>query len=190
MASVETASPPHETMEPLRRPVAGVLAGLAASIAALIAVLLIAWGHCGGGSGEDCNVELAIATLAAVPALLLVAAVLLLLSARATSRFLNRSLVVLALFVGLLPLALLSIEELWSLFVFGALLSGLVGYVVVPHKEEAPGDISHRHGLASMRRETASDSFYEALDEVFLRMEEMKGATADLRRKVDALRRR
>lgn len=177
-------------MEPLRRPIAGVLAGLAASIGALIAVLLIAWGHCGGGTGEDCDVELAVATLAAVPALLLVAVVILLLSARASSRFVNSSLVVLALFVGLLPLALLSIQELWSLFLFGALLSGLVGYVLVPYRGELPDATSRQRESGIAQNAKPSCSFYEALDQVQFWMEELKAATADLRARIDALRRR
>lgn len=176
-------------MEPLRRAAAGVLLGLAASIGALIAVLLIAWGHCGRGTGEDCDVELAVAALAVVPMLLLVAVVLLLLSSRASSRFLTNSLVVLALFVALLPLAMLSIQEWWSLFLFGALLSGLVGYVVVPYRGETPDAASRQRTSNAGEGAIQSHSPNEALDEMQFWAEQVKAKTADLHRKLHDLRR-
>jgi hypothetical protein len=138
--------------------------------------------------GEDCDVELAVASLAAVPVLLLVAVVLLLLSLRASSRFLNNSLVVLALFVGLLPLALLSGQELWSLLVFGALLSALVGYVAVPQRETFRDGASHER--RPRPKKGAAPSRYEALDEMLYWAEQVEARTADLRRGIRALRRR
>jgi hypothetical protein len=176
-------------MDASRRAVAGVLLGLATSIGAVVAVLLIAWGHC-GGSGEDCDVELAVASLAAVPVLLLVAVVLLLLSARESTRFLKNSLVVLALFVGLLPLGLLSGQEWWSLLLFGAVLSALVGYVVVPQPEAFHKDTSRRSESHAAPRATPSRSASEALEEMQFWAEQVKSKTADFRRGVHALRQR
>ena len=174
----------------MHRPVAGVLIGIAASIGALIAVLLIAWGNCGGGSGEDCDVELAVASLAAVPALLLVAAVLLLLTSRAAGRFLNDLLVVIALFVALLPLAMLSSQEWWSLLLFALLLSGLVGYVVMPHEEELPAPASRPRTPGAAQSAAPSSSFGDALEEMLYWAEEVKAKAADLSRAVHALGRR
>jgi hypothetical protein len=167
-----------------------VLAGLASSVGALIAVLLIAWGNCGGGSGEDCDVELAVASLAAVPALLLVAAVLLLLASRAATRFLNDLLVVLALFVGLLPLAMLSRQEWWSLLLFALLLSGLVVNLVVPHEEELPAPASRPRTPGAAQSAAPSNSYGEALEEMLYWAEEVKVKAADLSRAVHALGRR
>ena len=176
-------------MEPLRRAAAGVLLGLAASIGTLIAVLLIAWGHCGGGTGEDCDVQLAVASLAAVPMLLLVAAVLLLLSSRASSRFLTNSLIVLALFVALLPLAMLLTQEWWSLLVFGALLSGLVGYVILPYRGAIPDAASRQRAPNAGQKAVRTHSVYEARDEMQFWAEQVKAKTTHLRRKLRDLRR-
>lgn len=188
MSVTTTSIPADETMEPLRRAVAGVLAGLAGSIAALIAVLLIAWGHCGGGTGEDCDTELAIAALAAIPALLLAAVVLLLLSSRASSRFLNNSLVALALFVALLPLAVLASDDWWSLFLFGALLSGLVAYIVVPYSGEAPRATPRQPTLGIAQRTLSPPPYDESLRELQFWADQVKTKADDLRRKVRALR--
>ena len=177
-------------MGPSRRSVAGVLAGLATSIAALLAVLLIAWGHCDGGSGDDCDVELAVASLAVVPVLMLAAVVLLLLSSRASSWFLNNSLIVLALFVGLLPLALLSGQELWSLLLFGGLLSALVGYVVVPQRDTIQDSAPRGRESRAAQRSTPSRSTSEALEEMQFWAEQVKLKTADFGRRVHALRQR
>jgi cell division protein FtsW (lipid II flippase) len=167
-----------------------VLLGLAASIGALIAVLLISWGHCGGGSGEDCDVQVAVASLAVVPALLLVAAVLLLLSARASSTFVGTSLVVLALFVAMLPLAMLSIREWWSLIVFGALLSGLIGYIVVPYRGETREAIGPPSRDGAGLRPAPSPSPQEAFEELRFWLDEVKARTVDLHRELRNLGRR
>lgn len=177
-------------MQPLRRAAAGVLLGLAASIGALIAVLLIAWGHCGGGSEEDCDVQLAVAMLAAVPGFLLAAVVLLLLSSRAAGWFLTNSLIVLALFVALLPLGMLSIQEWWSILLFGALLSSLVGYVVVPHQTEAQEATSRQPRSAVGPSAGPSRAPEEALRELQFWAEQVRAKTADLRRKLRDLDRR
>jgi hypothetical protein len=177
-------------MNSLRRPAAGMLLGLAASIAALIAVLLISWGHCGGGSGEDCDVQVAVASLAALPALLLVAAVLLLLSARASNTFVGTSLVVLTLFVAMLPLAMLSIREWWSLVAFGALLSGLVGYIVMPQRGESREAVAPPSGSRAGRRAAPSRTPQEAFDELRFWLDEVKARTVDLRRELRNLRQR
>jgi hypothetical protein len=183
-------SPPNNTMNSLRRPAAGVLLGLAASITALIAVLLISWGHCGGGSGEDCDVQVAVASLAAVPGLLLVAAVLLLLSARASKTFVGTFLVVLTLFVAVLPLAILSIREWWSVVAFGALLSGLVGYIVAPQRGETGEAFGPRSGSGVRRRAAPSRTPEETSEELWFWLNEVKARTIDLRRELRNLGRR
>lgn len=130
--------------------------------------------------------ELAVASLAAVPLLLFVAVVLLLLTSRASGRLLNNFLVVLALFAGLLPLAMLSIAEWWSLLLFGLLLSGLVGYVLTPHDEEPSAAASRRRRSAAILGLTPY-SFQESLQEMQFWAEQVRTKTDDLRRKVREL---
>jgi len=176
-------------MSLLRRAVAGVLGGLATSIAALLAVLLIAWGRCDGASGENCDVGLAVTSLAFVP-VFFAAAVLLLFSSEASGLLLNNFLIVLALFVGLLPLALLSGQEWWSLLIFGGLLSLLVGYVIVPQRETPQQGASDRRQPHDAQRPIPSRTAGEALEEMQFWAEQVKSKTADFRRRIRALRQR
>jgi hypothetical protein len=112
------------------------------------------------------------------------------LASRAATRFLNDLLVVLALFVGLLPLAMLSRQEWWSLLLFALLLSGLVVNLVVPHEEELPAPASRPRTPGAAQSAAPSNSYGEALEEMLYWAEEVKVKAADLSRAVHALGRR
>jgi len=114
----------------LPRRLGGVLAGTALSCIAIATSLVATWLGRGEKADDNGSGVLLIAAAAAVPAFLLGATALVLLSERTSNAKITGTLTALAVFVSLVPLEIIFLRETWAVFVFSALFAVLVALVL------------------------------------------------------------
>lgn len=119
----------------LPRRLGGVLAGTALSCIAIATSLVATWLGRGEKADDNGSGVLLIAAAAAVPAFLLGATALVLLSERTSNAKITGTLTALAVFISLIPLEMILLQETWAVFVFSALFAVLVALVL---SEAAP----------------------------------------------------
>jgi len=114
----------------LPRRLGGVLAGTALSCIAIATSLVTTWLGRGEKADDNGSGVLLIAAAAAVPAFLLGATALVLLSERTSNAKITGTLTALAVFISLIPLEIIFLRETWAVFVFSALFAVLVALVL------------------------------------------------------------
>ena len=129
---------PHRR-RPLSRRLGGVLAGAALSSLAVvtsIVVMLVDRNSFGGDGG----VLIVIAAAIGVPAFLLGAISLVLLSGRTRNAGVVNTVTALAVFVSLIPMGIIFLQEVWAAFAFSFLFAVLVALVLTERTERDPAD--------------------------------------------------
>jgi len=128
---------PHRR-RPLSRRLGGVLAGAALSSLAVATSVVVIWVN-RDGSGGDSSVLIVIAAAVGVPAFLLGAIALVLLSGRTRNAKIINTATALAVFVSLLPMGIIFLREVWAAFAFSILFAVLVALVLTePTERDSP----------------------------------------------------
>ena len=127
---------PHRR-RPLSRQLGGVLAGAALSSLAVATSVVVMWVN-RDSSGGDSGVLIVIAAAVGVPAFLLGAISLILLSGRTRNVRIVNTATALAVFVSLIPMGLIFLREVWAAFAFSSLFAVLVALVLTEPTERDP----------------------------------------------------
>jgi hypothetical protein len=122
---------------PLSRQLGGVLAGAALSSLAVATSVVVIWVN-RDSSGGDSGVLIVIAAAVSVPAFLLGATSLILLSGRTRNVKIVNTATALAVFVSLIPMGLIFLREVWAAFAFSFLFAVLVALVLTEPTERVP----------------------------------------------------
>jgi hypothetical protein len=134
---------PHRR-RPLSRRLGGVLAGAALSSLAVVTSVVVMLVN-RNGSGGDSGVLIVVAAAVGVPAFLLGAISLVLLSGRTRNVGIVNTATALAVFVSLIPMGIIFLREVWAAFAFSLLFAVLVALVLTertdPDSVNAAGEL-------------------------------------------------
>ena len=114
---------------------AGVLAGAALSSIAVAASIVVTWLNRDSSEASD-DAMVLVAAAASLPAFLLGATALVLLSGRTRNASIANAVAALAVFVSLVPLEIIFLREIWAVFTFSALFAALVALVLTEPSEQ------------------------------------------------------
>ena len=127
---------PHRR-RPLSRQLGGVLAGAALSSLAVATSVVVMWVNRDSSAGDG-GVLIVIAAAVGVPAFLLGAISLVLLSGRTRNAWIVNTATALAVFVSLIPMGIIFLREVWAAFAFSFLFAVLVDLVLTEPTERGP----------------------------------------------------